>query len=80
MKTGIHKEERARTSALCLAYACPYLAGANHPETLSLVERAHLLLSLAERHAVLQFAELGLRVRLLRLSRTVGRFVTIPRR
>ena len=62
METEPRLGGRVRTSALRLAHVCAHLAGANHSETLRLVERADLLLCLAERHAVLQFAQLGLGV------------------
>ena len=62
------QEDRERTSALRLAYTCPHLSGANHSEALGLVERAHFLLSFAERHAILQLAELGLRICFLRFA------------
>lgn len=59
------------TAALRLADARPDLAAADHAEALGLVERADLLLGLAERHAVLHLAQLGLGVGLLRLARPV---------
>ena len=71
METEPRLGGRVRTSALRLAYACPHFAGTNHSETLSLVERANLFFSFAERHAVLQLAELGLCVGFLRFSRTM---------
>ena len=58
-----------RTSALRLARTSAHFAGAYHTESLRLVECTDLLLGLAEGHAVLQLAQLGLCVRLFRFPR-----------
>lgn len=54
----------ARTSTLSLAESRADLARAdtNHAQSLGLVEGADLLLRLAEHHAVLQLAQLRLRI------------------
>lgn len=66
------RTRRERTSALCLAHVGAHLSSANHTETLRLIERSHFLLGLAKRHAVLQFAELGLGVGFLRFPSSLA--------